>query len=161
MYYPDFTSSNSSEFWYNQFKSYQDQIPFDGVWIDMNEPSDFVGGSTSGCPQDKRNDPPYTPTILDRDLKSKTICPSAVQEEGYHYDLHNLYGHTEGIASNHALTKLKPGERPFIISRSSFMSSGRYMGKWTGDNNADWDNMRYSIAATININIFGISFTGQ
>ena len=127
----------------------------------MNEPSNFIWGSTSGCPQNNLNNPPYTPAILDRSLPAKTVCASARQEAGYHYDVHNLYGHTEGISSNHALSAMKPGERPFIISRSTFMGSGRYVGHWTGDNNADWDNLKYSIAATLNSNIFGITFTGK
>ena len=142
-------------------KSYHDQIPFDGAWIDMNEPSNFFQGSTSGCPAgDSLDNPPYTPAICDG-ITFKTICASAEQEAGKHYNLHNMYGHTEGIATNHALKNINPGKRPVIISRSTFISSGRYVGHWTGDNAATWDDLKWSIPSTLNSNLFGISFTGQ
>ena len=40
------------------------------------------------------------------------------------------------------------------------MGSGRIMGHWTGDNQATWDDIKYSIAGVVNTNMFGISFTG-
>ena len=67
----------------------------------MNEPSNFVAGSLSGCPADSIWDnPPYTPGIDDELLASKTLCPSYMQYAGRHYDLHNLYGYTEAVVTN-------------------------------------------------------------
>ncbi|XP_075243008.1 lysosomal alpha-glucosidase-like [Convolutriloba macropyga] len=159
VHYPDFTNSRINEFWTGQMKSYHSKIPFDGVWIDMNEPSNFVDGSTTGCVGDTYDQPPFTPSICDGIL-TKTICMSAKQEAGIHYNLHNMYGHTEGIATKHGLETIFPDHRNVIISRSTFMSSGRYVGHWTGDNFATWDDLKYSITAVINTNLFGISFTG-
>ena len=41
------------------------------------------------------------------------------------------------------------------------MSSGRYVGHWTGDNFATWDDLKWSVVSTLNNNIFGITFTGK
>jgi len=125
----------------------------------MNEPSNFVDGSTSGCPSDTYDQPPFTPSICGG-LLTKTICMSGRQEAGIHYNLHNMFGHTEGIATQHGLQALFPDKRNIIISRSTFMSSGRYVGHWTGDNFATWEDLKYSIASTINTNLFGITMTG-
>jgi hypothetical protein len=41
------------EWWVNQILAFHDQLAWDGLWIDMNEPSNFVTGSTDGCPTNK------------------------------------------------------------------------------------------------------------
>ena len=91
-------------------------------------------------------------------LYHHTICPSARQTAGSHYDLHNMYGFTETMVTNAALRSVRPKLRPFIISRSTFPGQGRYGGHWTGDIYSDWDAMKYSISgscplATLNIGV--------
>ena len=44
-------------------KEFHDTIKYDGIWIDMNEPSSFVSGSTDGCYNNTYNYPPYLPDI--------------------------------------------------------------------------------------------------
>ena len=46
--FPDFTSLNANLWWAKYLQVLQDKIHFDGVWIDMNEPSNFVHGSIAG-----------------------------------------------------------------------------------------------------------------
>lgn len=43
---------------------FHDIIPFDGIWIDMNEPSSFIDGSPTGCTNNSLDFPPYTPSEL-------------------------------------------------------------------------------------------------
>ena len=66
---------------------------------DMNEPSNFVDGSTEGCTKSKYDNPPFTPPLTGGTLIQKTICPSSRHHNGVHYDLHSMYGHSELIAS--------------------------------------------------------------
>jgi lysosomal alpha-glucosidase len=37
--------------------------------------------------------------VLGGSLEQKTICPSAKQHLSSHYNLHNMYGHYEAIAT--------------------------------------------------------------
>lgn len=71
---------------------------------------------------------------------------------GHHYDLHNLYGLTETIATNFALKQIR-GKRPFIISRSTFPGQGHYGGHWSGDVVSDWPNLGRSISSILNYNM--------
>ncbi len=36
-YYPDFLHPQAGDWWATQIKQFHDAVPFDGLWIDMNE----------------------------------------------------------------------------------------------------------------------------
>ena len=127
----------------------------------MNEPSNFVNGNMDNkCSNNKYNYPEWIPSIVGGSLSDKTLCPSIRQYKGLHYDIHNLYGLFESKETFKALKSLFPSRRPFILSRSTSLTSGRYVAHWTGDNESTWSDLKYSINAIINFNIFGIKMVG-
>lgn len=68
----------------------------------MNEPSNFVNGDFQGCIFKNSNrweNPQYTPAVDGGLLNYKTICMSAKQHAGLHYNVHNLYGFSEAITT--------------------------------------------------------------
>ncbi|XP_053157607.1 lysosomal alpha-glucosidase [Hemicordylus capensis] len=157
--FPDFTNPETQLWWHDMIKDFHDQVPFDGMWIDMNEPSNFVEGSLDDCPSNKLENPPYVPGVLGGSLKRRTLCASSRQNLSSHYNLHNLYGLTEAIASHDALVKVR-GKRPFVISRSTFASHGRYAGHWTGDIMSSWEHLYYTIPAVLLFNLYGVPLVG-
>ncbi|XP_041063278.1 lysosomal alpha-glucosidase isoform X1 [Carcharodon carcharias] len=157
--FPDFTNPNTHQWWFENLLRFYKAVPFDGLWIDMNEPSNFVDGSQSGCPSNEFENPPYLPGVLGGILRSQTICASAKQHASTHYNVHSLYGLMEAKASASALVKIRK-KRPFVISRSTFPSQGRYSGHWLGDNESKWKDMYFSIAGILNFNMFGIPLVG-
>uniref|UniRef100_A0A670XVV4 Lysosomal alpha-glucosidase-like n=1 Tax=Pseudonaja textilis TaxID=8673 RepID=A0A670XVV4_PSETE len=157
--YPDFSNPTTDEWWLENLKHLHAQVPFDGLWIDMNEPSNFIDGSTEGCSKGDLDNPPYTPGILGGSLSAKTICASAKQNLSVHYNLHNLYGLMEAKATSRALVELR-GKRPFVISRSTFPSQGRYSGHWLGDNRSEWKDMFWSIPGLLSFSLFGVPLVG-
>lgn len=157
--YPDFSDEVTHEWWYENLQRFYKKVPFDGLWIDMNEPSNFLDGSTNGCPSDNIENPPYTPAVLGGLLRSKTVCASAQQKLSSHYNLHSLYGLMEAKATSSALSRLL-GKRPFVISRSSFPSQGLYSGHWLGDNRSQWKDMAASISGILTFNLLGVPLVG-
>uniref|UniRef100_A0A8B9UBH1 Lysosomal alpha-glucosidase n=1 Tax=Anas zonorhyncha TaxID=75864 RepID=A0A8B9UBH1_9AVES len=157
--FPDFTNPKTHEWWHDMLKDFHDQVPFDGMWIDMNEPSNFVEGSQDGCPDNSLEKPPYVPGVFGGRLQAGTICASSQQFLSSHYNLHSLYGLTEAIASHNALLRIR-GKRPFVISRSTFAGHGRYAGHWTGDVKSNWEQLSYSVPEVLLFNLFGVPLVG-
>jgi alpha-glucosidase (family GH31 glycosyl hydrolase) len=47
-YFPDFLHPNATDYWREQLRRWREIVDFDGVWCDMNEPSNFCNGE---CPE--------------------------------------------------------------------------------------------------------------
>ncbi|CAI9734927.1 lysosomal alpha-glucosidase-like [Octopus vulgaris] len=158
--FPDFLHPKAFSYWYKVAADFHKQIPYDGIWADMNEPSNFVAGSEDGCLYNNLNYPPFnSPAILGSKLYEKTICPSAAHNISSHYNLHNLYGYSNTKISDMVLRKLLK-KRSIVISRSTFAGIGVHGGHWSGDNHATWDDMYYSIPEMLNFQLFGAPMIG-
>ncbi|XP_006861321.1 PREDICTED: maltase-glucoamylase, intestinal [Chrysochloris asiatica] len=172
--FPDFFRNSTVTWWKTELKEMytnpqnQDKsLKFDGIWIDMNEPSSFVNGAVPpGCKDSTLNHPPYMPVLESRDrgLSSKTLCMESQQvlADGSlvrHYDVHSLYGWAQTRPTYEAVQEVT-GERGIVVTRSTFPSSGRWGGHWLGDNTAAWDQLRKSIIGMMEFSLFGISYTG-
>ncbi|KAI8142898.1 alpha glucosidase [Fennellomyces sp. T-0311] len=95
-------------------------------------------------------------------LSEKTGMTIAYHHGGIaHYDYHSLYGHSECYHTRNALIEHNKTERPFILTRSSFVGSGRYAGHWTGDNASKWEYLKSSITEIFNVQMFGITYSGS
>jgi len=129
-----------------------------------NNDDDYKGPmpieGNEGCPFDN---PPYKINNgrMHLPLNNKTISMGALHYNGIReYDVHNVFGHMESIATHKALTEINKDKRPFILSRSTFVGTGAFAAHWLGDNVSTWESMRQSIAGMLNFQIFGIPMVG-
>ncbi|PKK16894.1 maltase-glucoamylase, intestinal, partial [Columba livia] len=171
--FPDFFRNSTTEWWtreiaevYDNPRNASQSLKFDGIWIDMNEPSSFVNGAVGGCRNQELNFPPYMPQLGSRaeGLAFKTLCMEGQQflPDGSpvrHYDVHNLYGWSQTKPTLDALRSVT-GERGIVVTRSTFPSSGKWSGHWLGDNTAAWNQLDKSIIGMLEFSLFGISYTG-
>ncbi|KAK6242826.1 Glycoside hydrolase family 31 - like 2 [Theobroma cacao] len=183
--FPDFLNPKTVAWWGDEIRRFHELVPVDGLWIDMNEASNFCSGKCEipkgkQCPSgtgpgwicclDCKNitntrwdDPPYkiNASGLQVPIGFKTIATSAVHYNGVlEYDAHSLYGFSQSIATHKALQGLE-GKRPFILSRSTYVGSGKYAAHWTGDNKGTWEDLKYSISTMLNFGIFGVPMVGS
>ncbi|CAG9537346.1 unnamed protein product [Cercopithifilaria johnstoni] len=187
--FPDFLDPEPStaEWWIEEFKRFYQMLPFDGIWIDMNEPAAFGTNEYHPfyfddpdrpakiiplkCPLNdatlKYDNPPYETwnsyayNFFEAHLSNKTVCMSGMTNRGTQriYDTKNLYGLAETIITQKAQHAVT-GKRGLILSRSTFVSSGHYGGHWLGDNSARWIDLRSSIIGIQEFNLFGIPYIG-
>ncbi|KHJ80422.1 glycosyl hydrolase, family 31 [Oesophagostomum dentatum] len=182
---PDFLdpTNKTLQWWTEECQLFHKTVAFDGMWIDMNEPSNFdtdtydsnqlradnanphLSCPISG-PDAEFDNPPYkTYAIYNRQgdqLCSKTLCMlgKTGRRTMDFYNTKNLYGMSEARASIQALSATT-GKRGAVISRSTFPSSGHYGGAWLGDNSATWNDLQDSIVGAMEFNWFGIPYIGS
>lgn len=136
--FPDFSCIKARQWWGSLYKSLLD-IGVAGIWNDMNEPAVFVE-PTGTMPLDVIHDNEGKPTD--------------------HREIHNVYGQLMTRSTFEGLTQLRPNERPFVLTRSTFAGGQRYAALWPGDNAADWASFRQSISTLLGMGISGFSFVG-
>jgi alpha-glucosidase len=141
--FPDFTRAQTREWWGNLYQEFvKDGVS--GFWNDMNEPSVFNGPGKT--------------------MPLNTV--HRIEESGFttrtatHSEIHNIVGLENARATYEGLLKLRPEERPFVITRATYAGGQRYGFTWTGDNSATWNHLRLATQMVLNLGLSGISFVG-
>jgi alpha-glucosidase len=136
--FPDFTSAKVRDWWGKWHKEFLD-LGVAGFWNDMNEPAvwNHPGGTMP-------NDIPF----------------SYDGQWATHARAHNVYGFNMARACRDGLLKLRPDERPFLITRSAYAGIQRHSMVWTGDNHSTWEQFELSIRQCLNLSLSGVAFCG-
>lgn len=136
-HFPDFTREPTRR-WWGELAARFAEVGLAGLWCDMNEPAVF-----------------RTP--------SKTLDPEARHRGlggGTHRRFHNLYGHLMAQATREGLERARPKERAFVLTRSAHLATARYAAQWTGDNQASWRDLSWSVPMVLNLGLSGQPFSG-
>lgn len=137
--FPDFTQPAARAWWGSLYKGFLDD-GISGIWNDMNEPALFDTASGT-LPLD---------VVFDNEGQSTT-----------HRETHNVYGQLMSRATYEGLAKLRPNERPFVLTRASFAGGQRYAAVWTGDSATDWASLRQAVTMLLGMGLSGFPFVGS
>jgi alpha-glucosidase len=136
--YADFTLDAAARWWGGLHRAYLDH-GVAGIWNDMNEPSDFL------------------------DQTGKTQMDVITYDGGAHSPYagnRNVFALNEARATYEGLERLRPNDRPYVITRAGYAGIQRYSTMWTGDNTATWDAMALSIPMFQTLGLSGQPFLG-
>ncbi len=137
--FPDFTSPSTRAWWGTTLGTETAKGAL-GLWIDMNEPSDFTGpGGT--VPDDLPVNGDGTPTTF--------------------AEAHNVYGLEEARATYDGMLAQAPGLRPFIVTRAAYAGVQRYAAAWTGDSPSRWDVLSETLPELLGMGLSGEPFVGS
>lgn len=140
--WPDFTMPTVRTWWSGLCKDLMTN-GFDGLWIDMDEPS--VNNALSAL-----NTMP-----ADNWHRGGGGLPA-----GPHALYHNAYGMLESQATFQGELANNPNRRPFVLTRASFIGGQRYAATWTGDNGSTLGCMTVSIPMSLTLGLSGQPFSG-
>ena len=175
--YPDFMNPKISEFWSKVLDILLNITNFDGIFLDINEPINLLKkdkkcfneiADQKNCTKDKNiydiNNLSYLPGYNDKE-KDYTLSKNNINENTLIRDNLTIFdtrplisyfgGKTTYDYLNNNLTM-----RPFILSGSSTIGSGKYNFHLFENNYNGEYNINNSISNIFNFNIFGIPFTG-
>ncbi|WP_264175498.1 glycoside hydrolase family 31 protein [Allosphingosinicella flava] len=141
--FPDFTRADTRRWWGDLYKDFAD-AGIAGFWNDMNEPAIF-----------------QTPTkTMPLDIVHRIATDDFAARDASHAETHNIYGMENARATFEGLQRLRPDERPFVMTRATYAGGQRYGVTWTGDNSSTWDHLKLSVQQLLNLGLSGFSYSG-
>jgi alpha-glucosidase len=138
--FPDFTLTRVRDWWGGLYRNFVN-MGVAGFWNDMNEPAVFLT-PTKTMPLDNVHR-----------LDDGTTLP--------HTAIHNVYGMENVRATHDGLLKLRPNERPFVLTRAAYAGTERYAATWTGDNSSTWNHLKMSTPMLLSMGLSGYGFVGD
>ncbi|HKV37376.1 MAG TPA: TIM-barrel domain-containing protein, partial [Pyrinomonadaceae bacterium] len=135
----DYTLPDARRWWGDLHRVYTDN-GIAGIWNDMNEPSDFVD-------QTGKNQL----DVVSYDEGEKTT----------HAKNRNTFALLMARATYEGLERLRPDQRPYVITRAAYAGIQRYATMWTGDTNSTWEALSLNIPMFTSLGLSGEPFVGS
>jgi len=152
--FPDFARADVRE-WWGRLSAGLLESGVAGIWNDMNEPS-LSAVPTGALHSGERE------ALHGRTLPLATVhhIETVDGRVATHAEIHNVYGMLMARATREGLERLRPDERPFVLSRAGFAGIQRYAALWTGDNSSRWEHIKLAVIMCCNLGLSGVPMVG-
>jgi alpha-glucosidase len=137
--FPEFTRKYVRDWWGGLYKNFVDQ-GVAGFWNDMNEPAVF-------------NETKTMPLETLHRLDDGTVVD--------HRAIHNVFGMENARATYDGLRRLRPDERPFVLTRAAYAGAQKWAASWTGDNSGTWNHLALSTPQLLSLGLSGYGLVGD
>jgi alpha-glucosidase len=135
--FPDFSSPRARD-WWGSLAADDLGIGVAGLWLDMNEPSEFTLG-----------------TVPDALLADGDGVPTTMAE------VHNVYALLEAQATYDGWRAIDPDRRPFLLTRAGYAGIQRHAAAWTGDAPSTWASLQATLPMLLGMSLSGESWIGS
>ncbi|MFE6459069.1 glycoside hydrolase family 31 protein [Streptomyces cinereoruber] len=137
-------------------------LPLSVVHLDAGPPD--AGHPDAGPPDDLTG---LAEELRKEGVRLVAVADPAVRAEPggrpHDADLREARG-VRGLAAARAgyegLRRLRPDERPFLLSRSGWAGTQRYGGTWTDGLSAGWPGLRASLSLVLGLGLCGVPYSG-
>ena len=136
--FPEFTLERTRAWWGSLYRPYL-EAGVAGFWDDMNEPALF--NVLKSMPENVRHR-----------LEGGGTAD--------HVAIHNAYGLLQARATYQGVLALRPGARPFVLTRAAYAGAQRWAATWTGDNRAEREGLALTIPTLLELGTSGYPFAG-
>ena len=171
--FPDFLREEVRA-WFGQCYRPMLEAGVEAIWNDMNEPAIFYSDEGLEAAYRKAEELKNTSIGVNEYFALKDaftgmsnsmadyrrFCHVIDGKPVRHDKVHNLYGAMMTRASAQGMRAARPGKRPLLFSRSSFVGAHRDGGIWQGDNNAWWGHILLNLRELASLNMVGFLFNG-
>lgn len=136
-HFPDFTKTNTRQWWAQNFKESLVDIGVKGFWNDMNEPAAWGR---------------EFPNVIEfGEGKSKKTL----------FTVKNAYGLLMSKATYEGTRSLMKGQRPFVLTRAAYAGVQKYSAMWTGDNVSSDEHMLLGFRLLNSMGVSGVPYVGM
>ncbi|MFJ7130200.1 glycoside hydrolase family 31 protein [Streptomyces sp. NPDC098101] len=131
-------------------------LPLSAVHLDAGHPGAGRSNGLSGLAEELREE----------DVRLVAADPAVRAEpgdqvhDGDRRETSGVYGLAMARTGYEGLRRLRPDERPFLLSRSGWAGVQRYGGTWAGEVPAGWPGLRASLSLVLGLGLCGVPYSG-
>ncbi|MFE0879844.1 glycoside hydrolase family 31 protein [Streptomyces smyrnaeus] len=137
--FPDFTDRRARK-WWGALYAERLELGFAGVWHTGDEPLSLCAFGDRTLPRSARH--------------------ALEGRGGDHREGHNVYALTMAEAGYAGLRELRPGERPFVLSRAGWAGMQRYGGSSGAELETGWAGLRSTLSLVLGLGLCGVPYAG-
>ncbi|MFI8402022.1 glycoside hydrolase family 31 protein [Streptomyces sp. NPDC085463] len=132
-------------------------VHLDAVRLDAGHPGAGHSNGLSGLAEELWKEDVRLVAAVDPAVRAE---PGNRVHDGDRRETSGVCGLAAARAGYEGLRRLRPDERPFLLSRSGWAGTQRYGGTWTGEVPAGWPGLRGSLSLVLGLGLCGVPYSG-